>query len=74
VLVKAAKRGQDLRIDLPSIGPQTVEGAARAGLAGIAVVAGSTIVAEPERIAAVADREGLFVIGLRDEAAETHEP
>ena len=48
VLVKAAKRGQDRRVDLPSIGPRTVEGAARAGLAGIAVVAGSTIIAEPE--------------------------
>src|SRR5215470_10415078 len=57
VLVKAAKRGQDRRLDLPSIGPQTIEGAARAGLAGIAVVAGSTIVAEPERISAAADRE-----------------
>src|SRR5712671_6918302 len=38
VLVKAAKRNQDRRLDLPSIGPQTVESAARAGLAGIAVV------------------------------------
>src|SRR5215471_11427314 len=70
VLVKAAKRGQDRRIDLPSIGPQTVEGAARAGLAGIAVVAGSTIVAEPERIGATADRERLFVFGVRDQTAE----
>jgi UDP-2,3-diacylglucosamine hydrolase len=68
VLIKAAKRGQDRRVDLPSIGPQTVEGAARAGLAGIAVVAGSTIVAEPERIGEVADRERLFVVGVRDEA------
>jgi DUF1009 family protein len=70
VLVKAAKRGQDRRLDLPSIGPQTVEGAARAGLAGIAVVAGSTIVAEPERIGATADRERLFVFGVRDQTAE----
>jgi DUF1009 family protein len=70
VLVKAAKRGQDRRIDLPSIGPRTVEGAARAGLAGIAVVAGSTIVAEPGRIGAAADRERLFVLGVRDETAE----
>jgi hypothetical protein len=70
VLVKAAKRGQDQRIDLPSIGPRTIEGAARAGLAGIAVVAGSTIVAEPDRIAAAADRERLFVVGVRDETAE----
>ena len=69
VLVKAAKRGQDRRIDLPSIGPRTVEGAARAGLAGIAVVAGGTIVAEPERIGSAADRERLFVLGVRDETA-----
>jgi len=64
VLVKAPKRGQDRRFDLPSIGPRTVEGAARAGLAGIAVVAGSTIVAEPERLIAAADRTNIFVVGL----------
>ena len=64
VLVKAPKRGQDRRFDLPSIGPLTVEGAARAGLAGIAVVAGSTIVAEPERLIAAADRANIFVVGL----------
>jgi DUF1009 family protein len=63
VLVKAPKRGQDLRFDMPSIGPRTVENAARAGLAGIAVVAGSTIVAEPEQLVAVADRAKLFVLG-----------
>jgi hypothetical protein len=66
VLVKAAKLGQDYRIDLPSIGPQTVTAAATAGLAGIAVVAGSTIVAEPERIAAEADRCGIFIVGVAD--------
>ena len=66
VLVKAAKHGQDRRFDLPSIGPRTVEGAALAGLAGVAVVAGSTIVAEPDRLAQAADRAQLFVIGVRD--------
>jgi UDP-2,3-diacylglucosamine hydrolase len=64
VLIKAAKIGQDQRIDLPTIGPQTIEGAAAAGLSGIAVVAGSTIVAEPELIAAAADRAKLFVTGV----------
>ena len=63
VLVKAPKPGQDRRFDLPSIGPQTVEGAARAGLAGIAVVAGSTIIAEPEQLIAAADHANIFVIG-----------
>jgi DUF1009 family protein len=69
-LVKAAKRGQDRRLDLPSIGPQTIDGAKRAGLAGIAVTAGSTIVADPDRIGAAADREKLFVIGVPIESAE----
>jgi DUF1009 family protein len=64
VLVKAPKPGQNRKLDLPSIGPRTVEGAAHAGLAGIAVLAGSTIVAEPERISAAADRAGLFVVGI----------
>lgn len=63
VLVKAPKPGQDRRFDLPSIGPQTIEGVARAGLAGIAVVAGSTIVAEPERLIAAADYANIFVLG-----------
>jgi DUF1009 family protein len=64
VLVKAPKRGQDRRFDLPSIGPQTVEGAARAGLAGIAVVGGATVVAEADRLVANADRAGIFILGL----------
>jgi DUF1009 family protein len=64
VLVKAPKSGQDLRFDLPTIGPRTVEGAAAAGLAGIAVAAGHTLLAEPEMTIAAADRAGLFVTGI----------
>jgi DUF1009 family protein len=64
VLVKAPKPGQDQRIDLPSIGPQTVAGAAAAGLSGIAAVAGATLVAEPEQTAAAAADAGLFVVGV----------
>ena len=70
VLIKAAKVGQDERIDLPTIGPQTIEAAAAAGLSGVAVVAGSTIVAEPELIAAAADRATLFVTGVDADGAE----
>jgi DUF1009 family protein len=65
VLVKGPKAAQDRRFDLPTIGPQTVEGAAAAGLAGIAVVAGSAMLAETERLTALADRTGLFVVGVR---------
>jgi DUF1009 family protein len=68
VLVKAPKSGQDRRFDLPSIGPLTVEKIAHAGLAGLAVVAGETVVAEPATIAKIADHEQVFVAGIRDGA------
>jgi UDP-2,3-diacylglucosamine hydrolase len=65
VLVKAPKSGQDLRYDLPTVGPRTVEGAARAGLAGIAVIAGNTLAAEPQAMIEAADANRLFVVGLK---------
>ena len=67
VLVKAPKPQQDRRFDLPAIGPRTVEEAARAGLAGIAVAAGGSIVAEPAAAAAAADAAGVFVVGIKAE-------
>jgi DUF1009 family protein len=64
VLVKAPKVGQDPRLDLPTIGPQTVEAAALAGLAGIAALAGTTIIAEPQATSIAADRHKLFIFGI----------
>lgn len=69
VLIKAPKPGQDRRFDLPAIGPRTIEGVSGAGLAGIAVAAGSSIMAEPERLVAAADRANVFVIGAPSTAA-----
>jgi UDP-2,3-diacylglucosamine hydrolase len=67
VLFKAPKPGQDLRLDLPVIGPATVAGAARAGLAGIAVEAGGVMLLEPEAAVAAADAAGLFLWGREAE-------
>ncbi|HVV40809.1 MAG TPA: UDP-2,3-diacylglucosamine diphosphatase LpxI [Nitrobacter sp.] len=64
VLVKAPKSGQDLRYDLPTLGPRTAEGVAAAGLAGIATVAGHTLLAEPQKLVSAADAAGLFLVGL----------
>jgi DUF1009 family protein len=67
VLVKAPKAGQDLRFDLPAIGPRTVAEVARAGLAGIAVAVGGSIVAQPAETAAAADTAKIFVFGVLGE-------
>jgi UDP-2,3-diacylglucosamine hydrolase len=64
VLVKAPKSSQDLRFDLPAVGGKTIEGAAKAGLAGIAVIAGHTIAADAQAMIEAADRAGLFIQGL----------
>ncbi len=64
VLVKAPKPAQDRRLDLPAIGLQTVSNAARAGLAGVAVAAGNTIIADAAEAVAAADRAGLFIVGV----------
>jgi DUF1009 family protein len=69
VLVKAPKPGQDRRFDLPSIGPRTIDGVIAAGLAGLAVVAGGTIVAEPQALVEKADRAKVFVAGLSEAAS-----
>jgi hypothetical protein len=64
VLVKAKKPGQESRADLPTIGVRTVGAVARAGLRGIAVEAGATIVLDLRGVADAADRAGLFVVGV----------
>jgi len=61
VLLKAPKLGQDWRIDLPAIGPDTVAAAAKAGLAGIAVQAGGVLVLGVEETIAAANDAGLFI-------------
>ena len=66
VLVKAKKPNQDDRLDLPSIGAKTVELAHAAGLRGIAVEAGGSLVLDLAALTARADALGLFVIGVRD--------
>ncbi|MDK9697706.1 MAG: UDP-2,3-diacylglucosamine diphosphatase LpxI [Siculibacillus sp.] len=68
VLIKLPKPMQDLRLDMPAIGPVTVASAAAAGLAGMAVAAGATLVADREGVARAADGAGLWVWGFDDAA------
>jgi UDP-2,3-diacylglucosamine hydrolase len=65
VLVKIAKPGQEKRADLPAIGPETVDQAALAGLAGIAVEADASLILGFEETIRRADAHKIFVHGLR---------
>lgn len=61
VLVKAPKSGQDMRVDVPTIGPTTIRGANAAGLRGIAIPSGKVLIAQHDATIALADELGLFI-------------
>lgn len=61
LLYKAAKPGQDRRVDLPTLGPETLRGAAAAGLAGVCFKAGGVLLIDRTEMVAEADRLGLFL-------------
>ena len=61
LLFKAAKPGQDRRVDLPVIGTDTVEKVAAAGLSGLVIEAGGVMVIDFPATIAAADAAGLFL-------------
>jgi DUF1009 family protein len=64
VVVKASKRGQDMRFDVPAIGPTTVETMAESGARVLAVEAGGSIVLEGEKLAVLSAARGISVVGF----------
>ena len=64
VLAKLVKPSQEDRVDMPTIGPETIRLAAQAGLAGIVVESGRAFCIDKEEAIAAADAAGLFIVGL----------
>ncbi|HSF63251.1 MAG TPA: UDP-2,3-diacylglucosamine diphosphatase LpxI, partial [Paracoccaceae bacterium] len=61
LVYKAPKPGQDLRVDLPALGPESVRRAAAAGLGGIAWAAGGVLLIDRAAMVAAAQDAGLFL-------------
>ncbi len=64
VLVKRPKPQQERRIDLPTIGKKTLDGAAAAGLAGIGYESGGALIVDVETVKSHAEALGLFLYGF----------
>lgn len=64
VLLKLRKPQQDMRIDLPTIGPRTIERAHQTGLKGVAVHAGNGLIVDEAEVIKLANKYGMFVIGV----------
>lgn len=65
VLVKSCKPQQDRRLDLPAVGLRTVRKAYEAGLEGIAIEAGASLILDRDEAVAAADKVGLFMLGFK---------
>jgi len=74
VLAKTPKPIQEMRVDLPAIGLATIQGAARAGLAGIVGEAGRLLVLDREATVALADELGVFILGVEPESPSLGAP
>ncbi len=70
VLAKCAKPRQDLRVDMPTIGPSTVAAVVAAGLAGIVIEAGRVMIAERQATIEAGERTRTFIRGEALPAAE----
>jgi DUF1009 family protein len=67
VTVKMAKPNQDLRFDIPTIGPVTIQSLHDAGGRVLVVEAGKTLVIDPEETIREANRKGIAIIGIEAE-------
>ncbi|MBX9624181.1 MAG: UDP-2,3-diacylglucosamine diphosphatase LpxI [Gemmataceae bacterium] len=66
VVVKVAKPAQDMRFDVPTVGPDTVEAMRAAGGRVLAVEAGRTILIDEAETVARADRYGIAIVARAD--------
>ena len=65
VLVKMTKPQQDRRMDLPTIGPATVQAVKNAGFVGIAIQAGGVLISQSEQTVKLANQLGIFIVGVK---------
>jgi hypothetical protein len=65
VVVKVAKPGQDMRFDVPAIGPQTLDALQAAGARVLGIEAGRTLLLEPDKLIERADALNLSIVGLQ---------
>ncbi len=66
-LVKIAKPNQDMRFDVPTVGPLTIEKMAAKSGGCLAIEAGKTIILEKQATIAAADKAGIAIVGLEVE-------
>ena len=73
VVVKVAKRGHDIRFDIPVIGERSLKSLKRAKAGVLAVEANRTILLERDKLVRLADKQGLCIVAVATEKEDSHE-
>ncbi len=66
MMIKVAKPDQDMRFDVPTIGPQTIENLNRQGASALAIEAGKTVIVDLPKTLAIAEDCGIVLVAVRD--------
>ena len=72
VVVKVAKPGQDLRFDVPAVGPRTIVTMREAGCRVLALETGRTILLDRDEVIQGADAAGIAMVGVSEEGLREH--
>ena len=70
VVVKTAKRGHDMRFDIPVVGERTLRVLRRTRASALAIEAGRCIVLDRPRVIALADAAGIALVAVEPETEE----
>ena len=72
-VVKVAKPRQDLRFDVPTVGPDTLATLIECGAGALAVEARRTVILDREAVARGADEHGISIVGVDDQRSAWEE-
>lgn len=61
ILIKASKPNQDLRVDLPTIGPNTIQRVVSLGMSGLVIESGKVILIDLPKVIQMANQSGIFI-------------
>jgi hypothetical protein len=70
VVVKVSKPDQDMRFDVPALGPKTIETMHEVGASVLVVEAGGTVVFDRKEMIGLADKYGIAICALTDKTKE----
>ena len=69
-LIKVAKPNQDMRFDVPTVGPDTVENLRSNGARMLVIEADRTFIVDRDKMIDLADRYGIVIVARRDAALQ----